>query len=138
MSEKIFRQKALSRISSPEDLNDTICVTNPTVWLLLASILLLLLGACFWGIFGRLETTAEARFTVQEGKAVCEVETARLSSLHEGMTIHFDGADGTIIEIRDDDGDGNTKVYADAALPDGIYNGKIVTQSINPFFFIIN
>lgn len=48
----IFRQKSLDKISSPEKLDDYIRVTSPSVWFILAAIILLLFGALFWGIFG--------------------------------------------------------------------------------------
>ena len=44
MDEKtsIFRKKSIARISSPEQLNDYICVSSPSVWLLLAAVAVLL------------------------------------------------------------------------------------------------
>lgn len=56
MEKKLFREKSLDRISSPETLTDYIKVTTPSVWLILAAILLLLIGVCCWGFFGRLNT----------------------------------------------------------------------------------
>ena len=41
---QIFRQKSLDQISSPEQLHDYLHVTNPTVWLALAAVILLLVG----------------------------------------------------------------------------------------------
>jgi hypothetical protein len=51
----IFRQKSLDRISSPEQLNDYIRVTTPSVWLVLTAIILLLVGIVAWSIFGTVE-----------------------------------------------------------------------------------
>ena len=48
----IFRQKSLKRISSPEQLNDYIRVTRPSVWLVLAAVILLLAGIIVWSILG--------------------------------------------------------------------------------------
>lgn len=42
----VFRKKALERMSSPEQLTDYLCVTNPGIWVLLAAVILLL-GALF-------------------------------------------------------------------------------------------
>ncbi len=50
----IFREKSIDRISSPEQLNDYIKVTTPSVWLVLIAILLLLAGAMVWGICGEI------------------------------------------------------------------------------------
>lgn len=56
MEKKLFREKSLDRISSPENLTDYIKVTTPSVWMILVAIMLLLVGICCWGVFGRLNT----------------------------------------------------------------------------------
>ena len=38
MNGKIFRKNSVDRMSSPEQLNDCIRVTNPGVWMILAAI----------------------------------------------------------------------------------------------------
>ena len=50
----IFRQKSIDKVSSPEKLDNYIKVTTPSVWITLAAILVLLIGAIVWGIFGEL------------------------------------------------------------------------------------
>ncbi len=54
MNNDIFRQKSIDRVSSPEKLDDYIRVTTPSVWIALAAILILLLGAILWGTLGEL------------------------------------------------------------------------------------
>ena len=49
MEQSLFRKKSLDRISSPEQLNDYLRVTNPTVWVVLGAVILLLLGVIVWG-----------------------------------------------------------------------------------------
>ncbi len=51
----IFRQKSIDKVSSPEKLDDYVRVTTPSVWITLSAILLLLVGAVVWGIFGEVE-----------------------------------------------------------------------------------
>ena len=51
MSE-LFRKKSLDKVSSPEELNDYIRVTSPSVWLILAAILILIVGILAWCVFG--------------------------------------------------------------------------------------
>ena len=51
----IFRQKSIDRVSSPEQLNDYIRVTTPSVWLVLAAIILLLVGMLAWSVLGTVE-----------------------------------------------------------------------------------
>ena len=51
----IFREKSITRVSSPEQLNDYIRVTKPSVWIVLIALVLLLAGMLAWSIFGRVE-----------------------------------------------------------------------------------
>ena len=51
----IFREKSIKKVTSPEELNDYIHVTSPSVWIVLAAIVLLLAGMIVWSIFGRVE-----------------------------------------------------------------------------------
>ena len=52
---KVYREKTMERISSPEQLNDYIRVTKPSVWLALAALLILLLGMLAWCILGTVQ-----------------------------------------------------------------------------------
>ena len=54
----IFRQKSIDRVSSPEQLNDYIRVTTPSVWLVLIAIILLLVGMVAWSVLGTVEAHA--------------------------------------------------------------------------------
>ena len=69
MDHQLFRKSSLERISSPEQLNDYIKAAGPAAWLVLAAAVILLTGACIWGIFGRLETRLTAPVQVTEGNA---------------------------------------------------------------------
>lgn len=53
----IFRKKSLERVSSPEELNDYIRVTTPSVWVVLIALALLLAGMLVWSIFGTVKKT---------------------------------------------------------------------------------
>ena len=48
---KLFRKNAIDHISSPEQLDDYIKVSNPRAWMILAVILLCLIGLFIWSIF---------------------------------------------------------------------------------------
>ena len=50
MNEKIFREKSIDRIKSPEMLDEYIKVANPGVWLSLAAILVFVIGGLIFSI----------------------------------------------------------------------------------------
>lgn len=56
MGNPVFRQKSIEKISSPEQMNDYIRVSNPSVWIILAAVIVLLAGVFVWGLFGRLDS----------------------------------------------------------------------------------
>lgn len=53
----LFRKKSMERVSSPEQLNDYIRVTTPSVWLALAAVALLLVGMIAWSVFATVDAT---------------------------------------------------------------------------------
>lgn len=60
MNDKIFRKKSLDRISSPEQLNDYIKVSNPSVWLIITAVCILLVSAFVWAVRGNITTSVNA------------------------------------------------------------------------------
>lgn len=67
MEESIFRQKSLDRISSPEEIDNYIRVTRPSLWLALGVIILLLAALILWSVTARIESTM-----VVDGQIVTE------------------------------------------------------------------
>ncbi len=55
----IFRKKSLERVSGPEELNDYMRVTTPSVWIVLAALVILLAGMLAWSVFGTVERHRE-------------------------------------------------------------------------------
>ena len=51
MGSTIFREKSLKKIASPEQMNDYIRVSSPSVWMVLTAVIVLLAGVCVWGMF---------------------------------------------------------------------------------------
>ena len=65
----VFRKKTLERISSPDQLTDYLCVTNPGIWVILVAVILLLAGVFAWSMVGTLETKAEVKIVVSDHTA---------------------------------------------------------------------
>ncbi|HEY0510324.1 MAG TPA: NHLP bacteriocin system secretion protein [Thermoanaerobaculia bacterium] len=55
----IFRKVALERLSSPEQLDQMVKVTDPRGWIALAGLGAVLLAAIVWGIWGSIPTEAQ-------------------------------------------------------------------------------
>ena len=139
MSEEIFRKKSLDKVKSPESLDDYIRVSNPSVWLLLVSVIVLLIGFCVWGIFGHIDSTVPTTVRVENGTAVCCVAEDKIKDITEGMTVQFDGKEVVIESIGAKE---NTEyictLKTEEPFADGFYEGKVVTKSHKPLSFILN
>lgn len=57
MSQNIFRESALERLSSPEQLDQLMRITSPRGWMSLAALGLVLALAIVWSFLGRVATT---------------------------------------------------------------------------------
>lgn len=157
MENQIFRQKSVARIASPEQLSDYVRVSTPGIWFSLAAMLVLLVGVCIWGVLGRLVSTVPTAVVVRDGMAVCSVRESDIAQVQAGQQVRInDGvyalegvsafpvpATGSfnayarhITELSED-----AWVYEghlNVPLPDGVYLGKIVTQSLHPIAFLLN
>jgi len=60
MAQQVFRQQALERLSSPEQLDRVMSLTSPRQWVALAGAGLLLAVALVWACWGTIATTIEA------------------------------------------------------------------------------
>lgn len=157
MDKQLFRKASIDRVSSPEQLNDYIRVSNPGVWMILAAIIALLIGVCVWGIFGQLETKIDTAGTCENGIFTCYVKEEKIGQIRSGMTVNIDGntlfvseisAKPTAVTAETDsyllylggfsEGEWLYEVTADTELPDGTYKAEIVTESVSPMSFILN
>lgn len=139
MGVEIFRKKSLDKLMSPENLDDYIRVSNPGVWLLLISIVVLLAGACVWGIYGHIDSTLETEVYADGGELFCYVAEEKIASVEPGMSVSFDDCEAEIVSVgQDENGRYICKLRADRQIPDGAYNGLIVTESIKPLSLVLN
>ena len=139
MSEDIFRKKSLDKVKSPENLDDYIQVSSPSVWLFLLSVIILLAGACVWGIFGHIDSTVPATVRVEDGKAVCMISEEDISSVKVGLTVKFQGNETEIQSVGGrENNDYICELTGDFDLADGFFDGKVVTETYKPVSFIFN
>ena len=136
MAKSVFRKKAMDRISSPEQLSEYLRVTTPGIWIVLASIVLLLTGILVWSAVGVLETTKEAKAVVSDGRASVAVISSDDEELKTGMTLRVASGEYIISELEEDDY-GRTVAVTRVSLPDGTYDAEIVVEEIHPISFLL-
>lgn len=98
MNDTIFRKKSLERISSPDQLDDYLKVSSPSVWVVLAALILALAAAGAWCFFGSMPTTVSSVGIHQEAGTVCFVTAEEGYSIEPGMQVQFTptGSDETV------------------------------------------
>ena len=157
MSE-LFRKKSIERVTSPEQLNDYIRVSNLGVWMILAAVVILLAGVCVWGFFGRLDTKKQASGVCENGKLTCYIKSDDISDVKEDTIIFVDGKEYTVKSVSSSpvrlDGEKDSYliylggfsetdwVYVatvDAPdLADGEYSVDVITKRVSPISFVLN
>lgn len=157
MSDNIFREKSLKRISSPESLNDYIKVSNPGIWVLLVAVIVLLIGFLAWGTFGRIDTTISTIGVVNNGTLITYVKEEDIESVKESSSIYIDGTEYDIsskdntpskldydfndsyLHIANMDNDSWIyKLSSKVSLSNGIYKVNIITEKIKPISLLFD
>lgn len=88
----LFREKALSNISSPEKLDERIKLLSPPMWLGLLAMLLIIAVASIWGWFGRIDTKISGVGILMHEGAVRSVSaqasgTIKYINIEEGSNV---------------------------------------------------
>ena len=159
MKSQLFREKSMERVSSPEQLNDYIRVANPSIWIALSAVIILLVGICVWGVFGKLDTVLNVGAITEGEQTICYVKESDIGNIAADMKVRIGGEEYAIAEIA------VHPVKADSAFPEylshlggiaqgewtyavildgsygtdgGIYAAEIVIESVSPMTFVIN
>ena len=130
----VFRKKTLDRISSPEQLTDYLCVTNPGIWVILAAVILLLAALFAWATIGTLETSAPVKVIVADHMA--QVVPTGTEAVADGMPLRIASQEFYLASTGTDDY-GRTFGVAEATLPDGVYDGTVVVERVRPIDFLL-
>lgn len=79
----VYRKVALERLSSPEQLDQLLQVTNPQGWLALSALLALLIAALVWGFLGSIPTEAAGQGILLRHGGVTELVAAGTGQVEE-------------------------------------------------------
>lgn len=105
MNETIFRKKSLERIASPDKLDDYLKVSGPSVWIVLAALILAVFAAGVWGFFGKLPTAAMGVGIRSQTGAVCFLPAEEAYAVSPGMQVRItygksgDSLAGVVAEV---------------------------------------
>lgn len=157
MSEKLFREKSLKKVTSPEELNDYVKVANPGVWLLLLGIISLLVGFFVWSVYGRMDTFVNTLGVANNQKLTVYVKESDIDKINLDTVVTVEDKEYQIttissspIKVDDDFSDymlhiGNMdknewvyEIVCNCSLTNGVYSVQLIVDSIKPISFVIN
>ncbi|MBO7673442.1 MAG: hypothetical protein J6S63_00375 [Atopobiaceae bacterium] len=131
---RLFRQKAIDKMSSPDELTDYLKVTSPSVWAVLVAVVVLLAGIIAWACVGTLPTRAQASIVVQGGTASVSVSDSY--DLGAGMRVSVESHNSAIDSVVADE-HGRQVGHAQLDLPDGTYKGTVVVDETRAIDFLL-
>jgi hypothetical protein len=154
-----MEDKKLKKVNSPDQLNQYIRLSNPGVWILLLAIVVLLVGVCIWGYFGKIDTKIKTVVISDNHTSYLYVKEEDMAKIKNGMQVELNNNEN-IFEIADieetpekvtDDMDeyarhlGNFQVgewvykcRLNKNVKEGTYSANIIIESIAPMTFITN
>lgn len=156
MNNNIFRQKNIEKINSPESLNDYVKVTNPSVWIILLGVIILIAGALVFGTIGKIDTNINTVTNVSDGTAITYIDENNIDKINSSMKVKIDGEEYNIINIESKPikasevdeyvlHKGNIEISqwlypitVNATLKDGVYSSVITIEQTSPISYIFN
>lgn len=162
MEKRLFREKSIDRVSSPEQLDGYIRVVNPGVWLILGAILVFLASVILWSVTGTLDVTVGTKGYSDGTFVYCYLDETEIGSVRPGMDAYVGNAQGrvdVVAEIPDAykdiakflggegmahalyavEGDWRYKVVLEGVkAKEGICDVTIVTDRVNPISYLLD
>lgn len=71
LGSQMFRDTALRKMSSADDLDRYVTVTNPSAWVLIGAVAVLIVAALIWGLTASLPLTTTVTGVIKDGEIVC-------------------------------------------------------------------
>ena len=134
----LFREKSMERLASPEQLNDYLRVTNPSTWIVLTSVIILLVSLILWSNFAVIESSVSGTAQAEGGGMSISFEDQKSAGkVEEGMTVSVGGV-RTVVSSVGRDEHGLIIAAANANVPDGTYDVKVGYRQTKIIQLLIN
>ncbi|MBE6997290.1 MAG: hypothetical protein E7427_03870 [Ruminococcaceae bacterium] len=121
----VYRKASVERISSPEQLNDYLRVTNLSVWIVLAAVVLLLVGTLIWASLTYIGSSVSGVAAVDDGVMTVRFDDPALEkNVEAGMSVTVGDTASPIISVGHG-ADGRLFAQAETALANGTYEATV-------------
>ena len=138
MDDTIFRKKSLDKISSPASLGDYLHVTNPSVWMILAAVVVLLIGMLVWASTANIDSYAYGTAQVENGNMRVTFDDPQAAgNVESGLTVVVGETQSTVTGVGTDEA-GKTFASASTTLADGSYPAKVLLRQTQVIRLLFN
>ena len=135
---ELYRKESMERIQSPEQLNDYLRITNPSVWVVLGAVIVLLAGLLIWGSFARIDSHADGTAMVENGvMTVWFDENAQIQNIASGMDVTVGNTASAITSVGLS-ADGQVFALANTDLADGVYDARVTYRRTQVMKLLFN
>ena len=159
----LFRKQAMESISSPEELHDYMRVTSPRLWMLLAAVTVLLVSFIVYASTINMENTLPFKIDVTTvpvysqnekeetaGESQLSLFSAMLplsyqDAVSPGMKVRMGDHTGKVsfVTISEENNETTLNLLLEMddpalILPQGLYDGELVLETITPISFLWN
>jgi hypothetical protein len=157
MKNNLFREKSIKKISSPEQINDYIKTSNLSIWIIFSAVVILLIGAVTWAVFGELEIAVSSVTVCDDGKAYCYISENDMEKITDNAYARIEGNDYVLdnisklpvpaLDVISSYGlhignfESDEWVYTaeiESTIEDGIYRTNIIVESVSPISLLMN
>ena len=149
MDNKVFREKSLERIKSPDDMRDYLHISSPRLWMVLAAILAILIGFVIYASCTSIENTVSGQAEAYTFSELEEPVTVIVMTLpiemkdvvRVGMEFRTGGQTASVVAVSTDSDSTVVSARLDdpsVLLKDGTYDAEIVLERISPLSFLMN
>lgn len=126
------------RMSSPEQLNDYLKVTNPKIWVLLVAVILFVVGLLLWSGFTTIESYATGTARAVAGElTVTFDDPAKASKVQSGMEMEVGDVHTEVLTVGTDTS-GQLVASAHANIPDGSYAVRVGYKTTQVISMLLN
>ena len=134
----LYRKESMERIQSPEQLNDYLRITNPTIWVVLVAVILLLAGLLVWSAFASIDSFARGTARVENGEMTVLFDDAdSAGKVTTGMEVAVGDVSSAIKSIGRTES-GTVFATADTDLADGVYDAKVAYRQTQVITLLFN
>ena len=149
MENRVFREKSLERIKSPDDMHEYLHISSPRLWMVLSVILAFLVGFIVYAGLARIENVVSGQaevYTFSDWETPVSSITMQLPTgmddmIGVGMEFRIAGQEGKVTSVAAQKE--FTVIVAELNDPDvlmktGTYDAEIVLERVSPLSFLIN